>query len=57
MTVSLLKNADGTIVEVTEKLVKDTASFPGKTTGRVELKIQEGSAGVPVPLALVICYT
>jgi hypothetical protein len=51
VTVSLLKNADGTIVEVTEKLVKDTASFPGKTTGRVELKIQEGSGGVPVPLA------
>jgi hypothetical protein len=49
VTVSLLKNADGTIVEVTGKLVKDSESFPGKTTGRVKVEIVEGSA--PVPLA------
>jgi hypothetical protein len=55
VTVSLLKNADGTIVEVTKDLIKDTESFPGKTTGRVEVELKivivEGSEPVPVPLA------
>lgn len=51
VTVSLLKKADGTIVEVTKDLIKDPESFPDpdKTTGRVEVEIVEGLA--PVPLA------
>jgi hypothetical protein len=40
VTVSLLKNADGTIVEVTKDLVKDTVSFPGKITGSVEVELK-----------------
>jgi hypothetical protein len=44
VTVSLLKKADGTIVEVTKRLVKDSESFRGKTTGRVKVEIVEDSA-------------
>src|SRR5207249_625928 len=50
VTVSLLKNADGTIVEETGELIKDTNSFPGRTTGSVKLTFQE-DGGEPVPLA------